>query len=64
MRYAGNVKFKIGKNPNGKGWLALFTCPDESCRADASATSTRETGPYNGSCSNGHPIHVPYVEKC
>ncbi|MDP4501112.1 hypothetical protein [Nonomuraea turcica] len=63
MRYAGHLNYKIGKNPHGSGWLALYTCPAEGCGVDAFATSANELGPYNGSCRRGHEIHVPYVTR-
>ena len=63
LKYAGHLNYKIGKNPAGPGWLALYKCPAEGCGADGSLTSANELGPYDGSCDRGHGIHVPYVVR-
>jgi hypothetical protein len=62
MRYTGNANFQITQTPRGD-WLALFDCPDRECSAVASASGANELGPYRGSCSSGHQIHIPYVNK-
>jgi hypothetical protein len=62
MRYAGHINYKISQNPRG-GWLAQSKCPAEGCGAAATATSASELGPYDGSCTRGHGIHVPYVTR-
>jgi hypothetical protein len=62
MRYAGHTNFEIKNNPRG-GWLAVFDCTAEGCGAGASATGDHEFGPYTGSCSRGHGIYIPSVQK-
>lgn len=61
MRYVGDVPFKYWKNPNGNNWQGTSRCSTQGCGADASATSANAHGPYTGSCSNGHPIHINNV---
>ncbi|MEU6781519.1 hypothetical protein ABZ912_20125 [Nonomuraea angiospora] len=63
MRYAGHINYKIGPNPNGRGWLAQFKCPAAGCGADGTLTGDNELGPFDGSCSRGHEVYVPYVVK-
>lgn len=63
MRYAGHVNYKISKNPRGSGWLAQSKCPAEGCSGNTTATSANELGPYDGSCTWGHGIHIPYVTR-
>ncbi|MFB4280880.1 hypothetical protein ACBJ59_36710 [Nonomuraea sp. MTCD27] len=63
MKYAGDISFKYGKNANGDGWVAMFSCPSPGCGADATATSAVENGPYTGWCSNGHPLHINNVRN-
>lgn len=58
MGVARNVSFSVEIDPEG-GYKSTLPCPAPGCGADAEIKSSREEGPYSGSCRSGHRLECP-----
>ena len=62
MSVAKNTNFRVRANPAG-GFTGTLACPAPGCGAAAIVTSSRNEGPYTGSCDGGHKLSCPSAKE-